>query len=96
MVSVKVMPEPTTMDDLDAMKGSPLALSGVLEDVVPVPRRFMSSTRGRTSCATEHENHARHSAEVKIHARCAKCKEIVAKCVFPSELGTFKRLSHQN
>ena len=37
--AVKVMPEPTTMDDLDATKGSPWAPSGVLKDVLPdVPR----------------------------------------------------------
>ena len=37
--AVKVMLEPTTMDDLDAMEGSPLAPSGVLRDVLlDVPR----------------------------------------------------------
>ena len=37
--AVKVMPEPTTTDDLDAIKGSPWAPSGVLKDVLPdVPR----------------------------------------------------------
>ena len=41
--AVKVMPEPTTMDDLDAMKGSPWALAGVLRDVLPdVPRPILS------------------------------------------------------
>ena len=41
--AVKVMPEPTTMDDLDAIKGSPWAPSGVLKDVLPdIPRPILS------------------------------------------------------
>ena len=41
--AVKVMPEPTTMDDLDAIKGFPWAPSGVLRDVLPdVPRPTLS------------------------------------------------------
>ena len=41
--AVKAMPEPTTMDDLDAIKGSPWAPSGVLKDVLPdVPRPILS------------------------------------------------------
>ena len=41
--ALKVMPEPTTMDDLDAMKGSPWASSGVLKNVLPnVPRPILS------------------------------------------------------
>ena len=40
--AVKVMPEPTTLDDLDAIKGSPWAPSGVLKDVLPdVPRPIL-------------------------------------------------------
>ena len=40
--AVKVMPEPT-MDDLDTIKGSPWAPSGVLRDVLPdVPRPALS------------------------------------------------------
>ena len=41
--AVKVMPEPTTLDDLDAIKGSPWCPSGVLKDVLPgVPRPILS------------------------------------------------------
>ena len=41
--AVKAMPEETTMDDLDAIKGSPWAPSGVLRDVLPdVPRPILS------------------------------------------------------
>ena len=43
--SVKGMPEETTMDDLDAIKGSPWAPSGVckMRDVLPdVPRPILS------------------------------------------------------
>ena len=41
--AVKVMPEPTTMDDLGVIKGSPWAPSGVLRDVLPdVPRPPLS------------------------------------------------------
>ena len=41
--AVKAMPEPTTMDDLDAMKGSPWAPSGVLKGVLlVVPRPILS------------------------------------------------------
>ena len=37
--AVKAMPEETTMDDLDAINGSPWAFYGVLRDVLPdVPR----------------------------------------------------------
>ena len=41
--TVKVMPEVTTLEDLDAIKGSPWAPSGVLRDVLPdVPRPILS------------------------------------------------------
>ena len=41
--AVKVMPEVTTLEDLDAIKGSPWAPSGVLRDVLPdVPRPTLS------------------------------------------------------
>ena len=41
--AVKVVPEETTLDDLDAIKGSPWGLSGVLRDVLPdVPRPILS------------------------------------------------------
>ena len=41
--AVKAMPEKTTMDDVDAIKGSPRAPSGVLKDVLPdVPRPILS------------------------------------------------------
>ena len=41
--TVKAMPENTTLDDLDAIKGSPWAPSGDLRDVLPdVPRPILS------------------------------------------------------
>ena len=41
--AVKVMPEVTTMEDLDAIKGSPWSPSGVLRDALPdVPRPILS------------------------------------------------------
>ena len=41
--AVKLMPEVTTTEDLDAIKGSPWAPSGVLRDVLPdVPRPILS------------------------------------------------------
>ena len=41
--AVKLMPEVTTTEDLDAVKGSPWAPSGVLRDVLPdVPRPILS------------------------------------------------------
>ena len=41
--TVKVMPEVTTLEDLDAIKGSPWAPSGVLRDVLPdVPRPILN------------------------------------------------------
>ena len=41
--AVKAMPEETTLDDLDAIKGSPWASSGVLRDVqLDVPRPILS------------------------------------------------------
>ena len=41
--AAKVMPEETTLDDLDAIKGFPWAPSGVLRDVLPdVPRPILS------------------------------------------------------
>ena len=40
--AVKLMPEVTTTEDLDAIKGSPWAPSGVLRDVLPdVPRPIL-------------------------------------------------------
>ena len=84
--AVKAMPEPTTMDDLDAMKGSPWAPSGVLKDILPdVPRPILS--RDEPSVEPDEErpvprnmkNHARHSEEVRIHARLCRMLEIVAK-----------------
>ena len=43
---MKAMPEPTTMDDLDAIKGSLRAPSGVLKDVLPdVSRPIFESRR---------------------------------------------------
>ena len=44
--AAKAMPEETTLDDLDAIKGSPWAPSGVLRDVLPdVPRPILSRDR---------------------------------------------------
>ena len=41
--AVKVMPEVTTLEDLDAIKGSPWAPPGVLRDVLPdAPRPILS------------------------------------------------------
>ena len=41
--AVKAMPEETTLDDLDSIKGFPWASSGVLRDVLPdVPRPILS------------------------------------------------------
>ena len=41
--AVKAMPEEAMLDDLDAIKGSPWAPSGVLRDVLPdVPRLILS------------------------------------------------------
>ena len=41
--ALKAMPEPATIDDLGAIKGSPWASSGVLKDVLPdVPRPILS------------------------------------------------------
>ena len=41
--AAKAMPEETTLDDLDAMKGSPWTPSEVLRDVLPdVPRQILS------------------------------------------------------
>ena len=41
--AVKVMPEVTTLKDLDAIKGSPWARSGVLKDLLPdVPGPILS------------------------------------------------------
>ena len=42
-MAVKSVPEETTLDDLDSIKGSPWASSGVLRDVLPdVPRQILS------------------------------------------------------
>ena len=41
--AVKAMPEETTLDELDAIKSSPWAASGVLRDALPdVPRPTLS------------------------------------------------------
>ena len=44
----------------------------------------------------EHENLARHSEEVRIHARLRKMQEIVSQRIFPARPGTFSGLSHQD
>ena len=68
--AVKVMPEPTTMDDLDAIKGSPSAPSRVLRDVLPdVPRPTLSRDDPSVEPEEERENTARHSKEVWIRAK---------------------------
>ena len=84
------MPEETTLDDLDAIKGSPWTPSGVLRDVLPRPVLSWDEPHScllKNASATEHENLERHSPEVRIHARLCKMKETVAQRIFPSRLG---------
>ena len=75
--AVKVMPEPTTMDDLDAIKGSPWAPSGVLKDVLPdVPRPTI-----RDDPAVEIEEERPVPRNMKITQDiytpgCAKCRRL--------------------
>ena len=83
--AVKVMPEPTTMDDLDAIKGSPWSPSGVLRDVLPdVPRQTLS--RDDPSVEPEEERPVPRNMKITQdilkkfgHAWVCKMQEIVAK-----------------
>ena len=81
--AVKVMPEATTMDDLDAIKGSPWAPSGVLRDVLPdVP----CPTLSRDDPSVEPEEERLVPRNMKItqdilkkfgHTPgCAKCRKL--------------------
>ena len=81
--AVKVMPEPTTKSDLDAIKGSPWAPSGVLKDVLPdVPRPILS--RDCPSAEPEEERPVPRNMKITqdilkkfgYTAGCAKCKKM--------------------
>ena len=83
---VKVMPEPTTMDDLDAIKGSPWAPSRLWRDVLPdVPRPIWS--RDEKSVEPEEERPVPRNMKITqdilnkfgYTPGCAKMREIVAK-----------------
>ena len=92
--AVKAMPADITLEDLDAIKGSPWAPSGVWGDALPaVPRPILSrdepplvpvEERG----AKKHENLTSHQAW--------HMQEIVSQRILPSRLGTFSGLSHQD
>ena len=81
--AVKVMPESTTMDDLDAIKGSPWAPSGVLRDVLPCIHR---PTAIRDDPAVEIEEERPVPRNMKITQDilkkfdytpgCAKCRRL--------------------
>ena len=80
--AVKVMPEPTTMDDLDAIKGSPWPPSGVLRDVLPdVPRPTLS--RDDPSVEPEEERPVPRNTKITQDILkkfghtpgCAKCRK---------------------
>ena len=84
--ALNVMPEPTTMDDLDAMKGSPWASSGVLKNVLPnVPRPILS--RDDPSAEPEEERPVPRTMKITpdilkkfgYTPGCAKMQEIVVK-----------------
>ena len=80
--AVKAMPDPTMMDDLDAIKGSPWASLRRFERcLADVPRPILSrhDPSVELSCATEHETYARHSQEVRAHAKLCKMHGFVAK-----------------
>ena len=77
------MPEPTTMEDLDAIRGSPWAPSGVLKDVLP---DFPRPTLNRDDPAAEPEEERPVPRNMKItqdilkrfgHTPgCAKCRKL--------------------
>ena len=74
------------MDDLDAIKGSLWAPSGVLKDVLPdVPRPTLIRDDPAVEIEEERpvprnmKNHARYSEEVWLHTRLCKMQKIVAK-----------------
>ena len=80
--AVKVMPEPTTMDDLDAMKGSPWP-PGVLKDVLlDVPRPILS--RDDPSAEPEEERPVPRNMKITqdilkkfgYTPGCAKCRKL--------------------
>ena len=77
--SVKAMPEETTMDDLDAIKGSPWAPSGVLRDVLPdVPRPILSPDEPPFVPAEERPvpSNMKISKKFGYTPGCAKCRKI--------------------
>ena len=84
--AVKAMLEETTLEDLDAMKGSPWVPSGVLKDVLlGVPRPILS--RDDPSAEPEEERLVPRNMKITqdilkkfgYTPGCAKCRKIVAK-----------------
>ena len=97
--TVEAMPEETAMENLGAIEGSPWAPSGVLRDVLPdVPRPILSRDEPPFVPAEERpvprnmKNPARHSQEVRIHARLCQMQETIAQRVFTSKLRTLAGL----
>ena len=90
--AVKVMPEPTTMDDLDAIKASPWVPSGVLKDVLPdVPRPTLS--RDDPSVEPEEERPVPRNMKITedilkecgCAPGCPKCRKLSRnECSHPS------------
>ena len=84
--AVKAMPAETTLEDLHTIKGSPLASSGVLRSVLlDVPRPILSGDEPPFFLVEERpvprnmKIFARHSQEVRVHARLCKMQETVAQ-----------------
>ena len=91
--AVKLMPEVTTSEDLDAIKGSPWAPSGVLNDVLPdVPRPILS--RDDPSAEPEVDRLVPRNMKIITHdifkkfgytPGCAKCRKLSRnECSHPS------------
>ena len=100
--AAKAMPEETTLDDLDTIKGSPWAPSGVLRDVLPdVPRPILS--RDEPPLVPVDERPVPRNVQISQdilkkygYARVCKMQELVSQRMFPSRLGTFSGLSDQD
>ena len=76
--AVKAMLQERTMDDVDAIKGSPWATSGVLRDVLPdVPRPILSRDEPPFVPAEERTvpRNMKISQDILNTPGCAKCRK---------------------
>ena len=97
--AVKAMPEETTLDDLDAIKGSPWAPTGVFRDVLPdVPRPMLSRDEPPFLPVKERPVPRNMLISQDILRKigytpgCAKMQDTVAQRVFPFQAWHTRRI----